>query len=68
MSLEEGSGVGCCGGGEAVMWRWVGAGVVVVAAPPRASMMRQRARYSSSEGWSRERLERLRFANGMVGS
>ena len=35
---------------------------------PRASMMRQTARYSSSEGWSRERLERLRFAHGIVGS
>ena len=31
-------------------------------------MMRQRARYSSSEGWSRERFERFRFAHGIVGS
>lgn len=31
-------------------------------------MMRQRARYSSSETWSRERFERLRLAHGTVGS
>jgi len=32
-------------------------------------MMRQRARYSSSEGWSREqRFERFLLAHGIVGS
>lgn len=54
--VTVGGGVWCRGSVEVV------AGSV---APPRASMMRQRARYSSSVvGFSkRERFERLRFVH-----
>ncbi|CBI19414.3 unnamed protein product, partial [Vitis vinifera] len=71
-----GSGRGACGGdgGRQVIGsglltvaglRWRRCETVEAAAPPRANMMRQRARYSSSVGWlsKRGRLERLRLAH-----